>query len=79
MDKLDKFIEKNELLSESQFGFGSSRSTASALTTIIEDIATATENKKYTIGVFIDLKKAFDTIDHSILLSKLHKLLHFWT
>ena len=69
VQKLDGFIEKNSLLNENQYGFRSNRSTSSAVMNIIEDIATATDSKKHTIGVFIDL---FDTIDHSILISKLH-------
>uniref|UniRef100_A0A669CTI2 Reverse transcriptase domain-containing protein n=1 Tax=Oreochromis niloticus TaxID=8128 RepID=A0A669CTI2_ORENI len=40
--------------------------------TTIDDISCATDNNKYTIGVFIDLKKAFDTMQHSILISKLN-------
>jgi len=44
------------LLDESQYGFCSVRSTASD---IVEDIVNATDNKNHTIGVFIDLKKAF--------------------
>lgn len=72
VQKLDEFIEKKkQLLNESQYGFCSGRSTASATMNIVEDIVNATDNKKHTIGVFIDLKKAFDTVDHSILLSKL--------
>ena len=43
-----------------------------ALMKITEEITTAFDNKKYTVGVFIDLKKAFDTINHEILISKLH-------
>lgn len=70
-NKLDNFIEKNKLISESQFGFRSNRSTSLALMKITEEITTAIEKNKYTIGVFIDLKKAFDTIDHKILISKL--------
>ena len=42
-----------------------------AITQLIEDITNANEEKKFTAGVFIDLKKAFDTIDHSLLLKKL--------
>lgn len=63
--------KKKQLLNESQYRFRSGRSTASATMNIVEDIVNATDNKKHTIGVFIDLKKAFDTIDHSILLLKL--------
>lgn len=71
--RLDSFIEKNNLLSESQYGFRNNRSTALALMKITEEITTAVDNYQHTIGVFIDLKKAFDTIDHSILISKLNK------
>ena len=38
---------------------------------LIEEITNATDNKKHAIGVFIDLKKAFDTVDHGILIKKL--------
>ncbi len=71
VQKFDSFIEKNNLLNESEYGFRGNRSTALALMNIIEEITTATDNKKYTIGVFIDLKKAFDMVDHNIFISKL--------
>ena len=47
------------------------KSTEFALTEIMEEISAAIDNKMSTIGVFIDLKKAFDTINHSILIDKL--------
>ena len=39
---------------------------------LIEEISNATDNKKHAIGVFIDLKKAFDRVDHEILIKKLN-------
>ena len=57
VSKFDDFIEKNNLLNDSQYGFRTQRSTALALMKLTEDITTAIEDKKYTIGIFIDLKK----------------------
>ena len=42
-------------------------STTEALLDLVEEITTSLDNPKYTVGVFIDLKKAFDTVDHDIL------------
>ena len=72
--RLNDFIDKNTLLSESQFGFRANRSTSLAILDLVEEISTALDNKKYTIGVFIDLKKAFDTIDNNLLCKKLEYL-----
>ena len=47
-------------------------STSHAVKDLIEEISNATDNKKHAIGVFIDLKKAFDTVDHEILIKKLN-------
>ena len=43
----------------------------SALLELTEKIRSANDNKKYSCGVFLDLQKAFDTVDHDILLKKL--------
>ena len=48
------------------------RSTYMALMDLIENICESIDKKKYVMGIFIDLKKAFDTIDHNILLNKLY-------
>ena len=69
--KLDAFIKKENILNESQCGFRSNRSTSMALLELIEEITSAVDKKKCTISVFIDLKKAFDTIDHKLLLTNL--------
>ena len=70
--RLDTFLEKYIILSENQYGFREKRSTALALMELVEDLTKSLDEKKHTIGVFIDLKKAFDTIDHKILLEKLY-------
>ena len=71
--RLDSFIEKHNLLSNHQYGFRGNRSTSMAVMELVEEVSTAIENGDYTVGVFIDLKKAFDTIDHNLLLNKLEK------
>ena len=54
-----------------EYGFRPNMSTSLALLELTEEITSALDKKKSTIGVFIDLKKAFDTIDHTLLLAKL--------
>ena len=70
--RLDTFLDKYSILSENQYGFRQKRSTALALMELVEDLTKSLDEGKHTIGVFIDLKKAFDTIDHKILLDKLY-------
>ena len=66
--RLNSFLE---LLSNNQYGFRNKRSTSQALLHLIEKLTKSLDNKTITVGVFIDFKKAFDTIDHSLLLNKL--------
>ena len=69
--RLSKFIDKNKILSKHQYGFRVNRSTEHALIDFIDKITKAIDEGKYSIGIFLDLSKAFDTIDHRILLRKL--------
>ena len=71
--QMDNFIDKNQILSEHQYGFRANRTTTHAVTEMTEEITKAFENDEYSVGIFIDLQKAFDTIDYSILLRKLEK------
>ena len=69
--RLIDFLENNKLLFHGQFGFRSNHSTNHALLLITDKIQRAIENKEYACGIFLDLKKAFDTVDHKILLKKM--------
>ena len=70
-NRLMNFLNSNNLLYLRQYGFRKNMSTSMAIMELVENITTAMDNGKFTIGVFIDLKKAFDTVDHSILVTKL--------
>ena len=69
--RLKSFLEKKNIFNDSQYGFREKRSTENAILDIINQIENNTDNRMYSCGIFIDLKKAFDTIDHLILLQKL--------
>ena len=71
--RLTSFTEAQHILSDGQYGFRSNHSTSLALTEFVEKFTSAMYKSQTTIGVFIDLIKAFDTADHNILLSKLQR------
>ena len=62
--RLIKFIDANEILSKHQYGFRKNRSTEHAIIEITDKISKAIDEGKYTIGIFLDLSKAFDTVNH---------------
>ena len=68
-----KFVENNDALYKHQYGFRKKYSTNHALISITEQIRKALDSNKYAIGVFVDFQKAFDTVDHNILLQKLER------
>ena len=70
-ERLDKFIDKCNVLNNSQYGFRNKMCTTHALINLVEEISSSLDAKKFSIGVFIDLKKAFDTVNHALLIDKL--------
>ena len=69
--RIVKFLDKQNILSESQYGFRKKRSTNLAILELVTKISKAIDDNEFTMGVFLDLSKAFDTVDHVILLQKL--------
>ena len=72
-NRLNNFIEKFNILNKSQYGFRANYSTEMALIDLVDKIGSSLDRSKHTIGIFLDLSKAFDTIDHTILLRKLNR------
>ena len=70
-NRLIAFIKSNSILYSGQYGFRANHSTSLALIELFERISMNLDANLITAGVFIDLKKAFDTIDHNILIKKL--------
>ena len=69
--RLKSFLDKFKILYKYQFGFRTNHSTSHALIDITEYIYNALDKGHFVLGIYIDLKKAFDTVNHDILIKKL--------
>ena len=69
--RLNNYVTKMNFLYPHQHGFRSGHSTSMSVIDIQDKISLAIDKNEYSIGIFLDLSKAFDTVDHSIRLKKL--------
>jgi len=72
--KLTNHLDLNNLLYKHQYGFQRGKQTEHNLIHLLNYVSNAINSNKYCIGIFLDIKKAFDCVDHNILFRKLHKL-----
>jgi len=73
-NRLTHFLNEHEILSPTQFGFRKEHSTIHPLILFMNQITSSLNKKHHSIAIFCDIKKAFDTVDHKILLSKLSNI-----
>ena len=71
-NRLLKLLNKYNFFNKFQLGFRNKHSTFMALVNLLENLVTALDDGKCAVGIFLDFQKAFDTVDHCILLDKLH-------
>ena len=70
--KVYQFLTENNIIYDLQFGFRQNFSTGHALINLTENIGQALDEEYIGCGIFVDLQKTFDTVDHKILLAKLN-------
>lgn len=71
-DQLKVFLCRASILSPFQSSFRAGHITVTAVTLVINDIVSASDNKKNHAALFVGLSKGFDTVDHCLLLQRLH-------
>ena len=72
-NRLTHHLNENNILHDHQFGFRKGRSTYMPLVLLQDTITKSFENSEHCLGIYLDLRKAFDTVNIDILLKKLQK------
>ena len=76
-DQITEYLDRKSLLNPFQSGFRKNCGTTTALIKIVDDLKLSMDTKMFSILVLLDFSKAFDSIDHRLLITKLHKLFGF--
>ena len=71
-EKVYTFLDNTNQIYVSQYGFRSGHSCENAISELVSAVLKGFQSNKYTVGVFLNLSKVFDTLKHTILLNKLH-------
>ena len=70
-NSLNKYLTENSIFYKKQFGFQEGHSKEHAIVQIVDQFRNSFESKQYSLGVFVDFSKVFDTVNHKLLISKL--------